>query len=226
MSLDIDIWLNNYSAAVKCLFGSRLIFLGIQGSYGRGEATENSDIDVIVILDYVNLADLKAYSSMLDTLEHREKVCGFISGKQELLNWESFDLFQFYHDTSPLFGDIDFLIPVISMFDTCHRAIHIGACNIYHMCGHNIVHEKNTEILKSLYKSAAFVVQAIVFDQTGVYIKQKAALADAVHEREKKILQAGRLLKEQQNISQSDFEQLSELLFNWSSELITKYKVN
>jgi hypothetical protein len=47
-----------------------------------------------------------------------------------------------------------------------------------------------------------------------------------VHEREKKILQAGRLLKEQQNISQSDFEQLSELLFNWSSELITKYKVN
>ncbi len=165
MSFDIDIWMREYLDELKSLFGSRLLVVGLQGSYGRGEATDSSDIDVVVILDYVTPGDLKAYSAMLDTLANREKVCGFISGQRELMNWERSDLFQFYHDTMPVLGSIDFLLPMISKENIC-RAIRIGACNIYHMCGHNMVHEKDTEILKALYKSAAFTVQAVYYDQT------------------------------------------------------------
>lgn len=32
-------------------FGSRLLYLGLSGSYARGEATEESDIDIHLILD-------------------------------------------------------------------------------------------------------------------------------------------------------------------------------
>ena len=38
-----------------------------------------------------------------------------------------------------------------------NRAIKIGACNIFHGCVHNMLHEKSEDILRGLYKSAAFV---------------------------------------------------------------------
>lgn len=97
--MDIKTWIKDYLDKLKSLFGSHLLFVGLQGSYGCGEATESSDIDMVVILNCVSPEYLKMYSSMLDTLPNREKVCGFISGQKELMNWERSDLFQFYHDT-------------------------------------------------------------------------------------------------------------------------------
>ncbi len=225
MNFDIDTWVKEYFKKLKLLFASRLLFVGLQGSYGRGEATDSSDIDMVVVLNHLSPKDLKAYSAILDSLRSREKVCGFISGRQELVNWERSDLFQLYYDTTPVFGSIDFLLPLIEKEDI-HRAIRIGACNIYHMCGHNIVHEKNSEILKSLYKSAAFTVQAVYCAQTGTYIKQKTELIPLLQPPEREILQTGITLKQQPSLAQTEFDRLSELLFQWTAELIIKYKLN
>ena len=104
MNFDINLWMKEYSSELRKIFGNRIWFVGLQGSYGRNEATEQSDIDAVVILDKVTLEDIKAYSALLDRLPYREKACGFISGKQELLNWEKSDLFQFYYDTLPIIG--------------------------------------------------------------------------------------------------------------------------
>ena len=49
--LDINVWIQNFLQTLNNTFGARVWFVGLQGSYGRGEATENSDIDVVVILD-------------------------------------------------------------------------------------------------------------------------------------------------------------------------------
>lgn len=223
MAFDINIWMKEYLNELKSLFGSRLMFVGLQGSYGRSEATDSSDIDVVVILNHATPEDLKAYSAMLDTLPNREKACGFISGQQELMNWERSDLFQFYHDTTPVFGSIDFLLQIIGKEDI-YRAIRIGACNIYHMCGHNMVHEKDAEILEVLYKSAAFIIQAVYYDQTGTYIKQKVELIPMLQPQEREILQVGITFKKQPNTAQTEFGRLSELLFNWAAGLIIKYK--
>ena len=108
--------------AAQAQFGNRIWFLGLQGSYGRGEATPESDLDVVLILDTVSASDLQAYSAMLDRLPERERVCGFISGKGELLAWEPSDLFQFCHDTSPLLGTLDEVLEKISRADVC-RAV-------------------------------------------------------------------------------------------------------
>ena len=47
--IDITLWTDRYMMALKDAFGDRIWFAGIQGSYGRGEATEDSDIDMVVI---------------------------------------------------------------------------------------------------------------------------------------------------------------------------------
>ena len=224
MPFDRDTWIQKYLNNLKSLFDSRLFFVGLQGSYGREEATCQSDIDMVAILDKVTPEDLQAYSTMLDTLSNREKICGFISGQQQLTNWERSDLFQFYFDTTPIYGSIDFIMPLIKKEDI-HRAILLGDCNIYHMCGHNMVHERDHEILKNLYKTATFTVKAIYYEQTKNYIKQKNELIAELDLQEKEILQTEKLLKESSGLSQSEFEKFSGILFNWSSGLITKYAV-
>ena len=86
MSFVIDEWMKQYTAAAQGLFGGRIWFLGLQGSYGRGEATNSSDIDAVLILDSVSAKDLDSYSKMLDALPNRDKVCGFVSGKKSYLH--------------------------------------------------------------------------------------------------------------------------------------------
>ena len=66
--VNIDAWMQRFVDALDETFGPRVWFVGLQGSYGRGEATETSDIDTVVILDRLSPADLRRYRAMLDAL--------------------------------------------------------------------------------------------------------------------------------------------------------------
>ena len=215
---DIELWMNTFLCAVNDTFADRVWFVGLQGSYGRGEATETSDIDVVIILDQLSATDIQAYNAMLDGLPYRELICGFLSGKDELLNWESSDLFQFYYDTTPIKGSLNELLSVIDE-SAVDRAIQIGVCNIYHGCVHNMLHEKSKDILKGLYKSASFVVQAIAFKQTGNYIKHLKDLLGVVSSDEQEIVYTFVNLK---NGGMIDFDLMSSILFDWTKKWIPK----
>ena len=218
--IDITAWMNNFLKSLNETFANRVWFVGLQGSYGRGEATETSDIDVVVILDELSALDIQIYNAMLDSLPHRELICGFVSGKNELLNWEPSDLFQFYYDTTAIKGSLDELLTVIDE-TAVNRAIKIGACNIYHGCVHNILHEKSEDILKGLYKSASFVVQAIAFKQTGKYIKHQKDLLGVLSTDERKIVDTFLKLKSGGAV---EFGTMSEELFAWVKKWIENTK--
>jgi predicted nucleotidyltransferase len=215
--INISTWLKKFTETLDKTFGNRVFFIGLQGSYARGEATESSDIDVVVILDELTPSDIRAYSEMLDGLENRELICGFLSGKDEILSWEPSDLFQFYHDTKPIRGSLDALIPLLDA-EAVKRAVKIGACNVYHGCVHNMVHEKDGEILRGLYKSASFVVQAIVFEQTGRYFSSLRELLTVASPDDAVIIETFLHLK---NGGAVDFDKMSESLFNWAKNRIT-----
>ena len=216
--IDITTWLDGFLKALNHNFENRVWFVGLQGSYGRGEATDTSDIDIVVILDELAVSDLGQYNAMLDTLPHRELICGFLSGKDELLSWEPSDLFQFYYDTTPIKGSLDELLTVIDG-SAVDRAIKIGACNVYHGCVHNMLHEKSVDILRGLYKSASFVVQAIAFKQTGKYIKHQKDLLGVVSADERKIVETFLKLKNGEAV---EFDTMSEELFAWAKKQIVE----
>ena len=214
--IDVTAWMQNFLQKLNEIFANRVWFVGLQGSYGRGEATETSDIDIVVILDELSAMDIQAYNDMLNTLSHRELLCGFLSGKKEIMNWEPSDLFQFCHDTTPIKGSLDEVLALIDD-SAVNRAIKIGACNIYHGCVHNMLHEKSDDILRGLYKSASFVVQAITFKQTGAYIKHQKELLEVVSLEEQAIVETFMNLK---NGGTVDFNLMSETLFDWSKKWI------
>ena len=216
--IDITPWMHTFLQRLNETFAGRVWFVGLQGSYSRGEARDTSDIDIVVILDELSAVDIQAYRDMLDTMSHRELICGFLSGKKELLNWEPSDLFQFCHDTTPIKGSLDEVMAVIDE-SAVNRAIKIGACNVYHGCVHNMLHEKSEDVLRMLYKSASFVVQAIVFKQTGKYIKHQKELQDVVSTDERLVVDTFLNLK---NGGEVDFNLMSEALFAWSKKYIVE----
>ena len=99
------------------------------------------------------------------------------------------------------------------------RAVKIGACNIYHGCVHNMLYEKNEEILKSLYKSAVFVIQASCFKNTGTYVKKHRDLAEQVGGNAEKIIRISAELKRGNKVN---FKEMSEILFQWAKGLINE----
>ena len=216
--IDITVWMQNFLQTLNTTFATRVWFVGLQGSYGRGEATETSDIDVVVILDELSAADIQKYNAMLDALPHRELICGFLSGKKEITNWEVSDLFQFCYDTTPIKGSLDEVMAVIDE-GAVKRAIKIGACNIYHGCVHNMLHEKSDDVLRGLYKSASFVVQAIVFLETGNYMNRQEELLTTASPNEQAIINTFLGLK---NGGAVDLISMSETLFAWAKRWISE----
>ena len=216
--INVKTWMETFCDALNNTFGNRVWFVGLQGSYGRDEATESSDIDVVVILDELSAADITTYDAMLNTLPRRELICGFLSGKNDLLNWEPSDLFQFYHDTTPIKGSLDTLLNLLDGA-AVDRAIKIGVCNIYHGCVHNMLHEKSADTLKALYKSASFVVQAIVYKQVGRYVSSQKELLSVVSADERLIVETFLKFKNGDPVA---FSEASEALFAWSQKWILK----
>ena len=218
--IDLSLWIPKFLQALDGTFKDRVWFVGLQGSYSRHEATETSDLDLVVVLDELSPSDIAAYSAMLDTLPSRKLLCGFLSGKNDLLGWEPSDLFQLYHDTLPIKGSLDPLLPLLDG-EAVDRAIKIGACNIYHGCVHNMIYEKSSDILQGLYKYASFVMQAIVFRQTGSYVRHQKDLLRHLSSDDRPIVECFLNMKAGGTV---DFEAASHMLFAWAKRWIETVK--
>ena len=220
MSFDVDIWLDTTIEKLQEKFSQNLLFVGLQGSYNRGEATDSSDIDLIVILENLTFEDLKRYRLIIDSLPHKEKACGFISGKNELQNWSKADMFQFYYDTKSLYGKLEDIIQPPSL-DEIKQSIKISSENLYHATVHSFVHSNNyVEDLQNLYKMTFFILQAKYFVQTNNYIPTKKQLVEQLNETEKEILNICINKENILNYSQSEIETLYCKLIEWCSSNI------
>ena len=63
--IDIDRYMTQLTQMLRQHFGSRLSYVGLQGSYLRGEATDSSDIDAMVVIDRLDINDLDAYRATM-----------------------------------------------------------------------------------------------------------------------------------------------------------------
>ena len=152
------------------VFGERLVCLGLRGSFARGEATIDSDIDAVLILDTVSMDDLYAYREILRWLPQTEKVSGFVAGKSELEKWDRSELFQFCMDTQEICGSLDFARNLVQIEDV-RRAVHLGACSLYQKAVHGMLHKPKMAPMVKLYKAAFFVLQMHYYVKTGLFIR-------------------------------------------------------
>ena len=93
-------------------------------------------------------------------------------------------------------------------------------CN--HMCAHNMVHEKSLDILRDLYQSAGFTLQAIAYLQTGQYARKKQELCLLLQPEDRHILEVGMELRQTREAPAESFQGWSEDLLRWASAWVQK----
>lgn len=202
------------------IFGDRLICLGLRGSFARGEATIDSDIDAVLILDTVSMDDLYQYREILKWLHHSDRVSGFVAGKEELSKWDRTELFQFCMDTEVIYGSLDFAKNLVTV-DDVRSAVRRGACNLYQKAVHGMLHKPNMAPMAKLYKAAFFVLQMHYYVKTGLFIRSHRELAECVTGNERQIVYDAMALRDG---SESDgFENLASRMIDFSSDLIRRY---
>lgn len=188
--VDIKVWMGELAEKLTGRFGDRLLFLGLQGSYGRGEAGEDSDIDVVTVLDRVELEDLDEYRAAVRGMPEGEKACGFLCGAAELKSWPKYDLCQLARDVRAYRGELGPLLPPLGREDLAQAAA-IGASGIYHAAVHTYLYAPKDNwpgFLKEAHKGAFFTLRALYELRTGESVRAKRNLLPRLSGDEREIL--------------------------------------
>lgn len=190
--IETQTWVSEVLVRLQKAFGTRLAYLGLQGSYRRGEATEASDIDLVVLLDKVDMDDLDTYRALVHAMPEGAKACGFISGIGELAHWPKHELFPFKMDTDDYYSVLDDFLPLITE-EHIREGARIGASALLHMLTHSYLYADavaQPTILRDAYKAAYFVMQVTHYLTTGRYCTSYRELLACVEGVEKDILVA------------------------------------
>lgn len=220
--VSIDTWMTDLILKLKVQFEDRLVFAGIQGGYRRNEANDNCDIDTVIILDRVFLEDLRVYRKILATMPDSKRACGFISGVWELSNWPKHELFQLKNDTLELHGSLEGILPPIERTDIID-SVRIEASGLYHACCHTYVHgtpENYIDTLYNSYKKAFFLLQAIHFLRSGIYISNKNELLPQLAQTEQEILSTCLNWDTRVELIKGDMDSYFDVLIKWCSDLL------
>lgn len=220
--IDVHPWMQEAVTLLHKEFGSRLLFVGLQGSYRRGEARKDSDIDILTILDKLDLADLAAYRRVLLTLPEGEKACGFTCSKEDLFAWPPFELFQFEQDTDAWYGDLQLLLPPITHADTVSGA-RAAVSGLNHYTTYLYVsRDEVTRVheLKGVYKTFFFAMQVVEYLRSGFYARSKNELYPRLAGDEAKLLQLNMNPARYEELAGKEPDMLFQLMLAWTSRVM------
>ena len=214
-------YIQTLTQRLKNEYKNRLVYIGLQGSYLRGEATENSDIDIMVVIRDITVADLEAYKNIILKLQDYDKSCGFICGLQELQNWNPLEICHLLHTTKDYYGTLANLVPEYTENDV-RTFIKMSIGNLYHELCHRYVHnseENNIAMLPFTYKSVFFVLQNVHYLESGVFLETKNELSKALTCTDKLVLDTAISMSRGEIF---DFEKAFSLLFEWCKEKLSE----
>ena len=207
----VEEYLQKLIMACKNAFGDRLVYVGLQGSYMRGEATDKSDIDVMVILESFSVADMDAYRKILKEIGEYEKSCGFICGRDEMMRWNPLEICQLRHTTKDLLGELKDYLPSATREDEINY-VRLSLGNLYHELCHRYIHgdrERNIAAFRGTCKGLFFLIQNLHFLESGTFAVTKRELKEQVSEEDRAILEMADLPED------FDYDKAFRLVFNW-----------
>ena len=209
--IDINEYLEKFIVECKRVFEKRLLYVGLQGSYLRGEAHENSDIDIMVIIDQFSVKDMDDYRDVIERIGNSDKSCGFICGKDEMVRWNPLEVCQLRYTTKDIIGRLDDYLPSASREDEINY-VKLSLGNLYHELCHRYIHsgrEKSVMKLRGTSKGLFYLIQNLYYLESGKFILTKKELKETVSEEDRKVLEIADLPDDY------DFDKEFDALIKW-----------
>lgn len=212
--IDIENYISKLIDFLHYQFGARLLYVGLQGSYLRGEQTDSSDIDIMVVIDGLRVSDLDHYRAIIMSLEEPDKSCGFICSRSDLANWNPLEICHLLNCTKDYYGVLKQLVSAYTEGDI-RNYVKMSINNLYHEICHGYIHSeesKNAARLPDAYKCAFFILQDLYYLENGEYIPTKVQLLPLLSGQNRDVLE--RSIQLNDGIAH-DFSESFELLFTW-----------
>ncbi len=212
--LRIDEYVDELIILLKDAFGERLMYIGLQGSYLRNEETENSDIDIMAVIDNLSVEDLETYQKALVSVGNFDKSCGFICGKADLEHWNPLEICHLLNTTKDYYGELKNLVPAYNVEDE-RNYVKLCLNNLCHEICHRYIHadrEYNVIKLPITCKSVFFIMQHLYYLSSGNFIPTKRELLECVQDEDKLVLKLSISL---QDHTDYDFDRAFLVLFHW-----------
>lgn len=217
----IEEYIDELTDILADAFGERLVYIGLQGSYLRNEATENSDIDIMAVIDDISVEDLDTYRQALVSIGNFDKSCGFICGRADLSHWNPLELCHLLNTTKDYYGELKNLVPAYTMEDE-RNYVKFSLNNLYHEICHRYIHadrEHNISRLPVTCKSVFYIVQHLHYLRTGNFVPKKRELLECVQDEDKAVLELSVSLR---NDDGYDFDRAFSLLFRWCQSALAR----
>ena len=205
---------------LQTVFGTRLCYVGLQGSYLRGEAHAGSDLDLMVVIDGLSPDDLNLYRACLANRGDGIPSCGFLCGRAELAAWNPLEAAHVLHSTKDFFGTLAPLLPPYTE-DDHRRYVQLSLGSFYHALCHRYVHggeEGRAVSLGRHEKELFFLLQDLHFLRCGVFIPTRAALYDALHPQDRAVWDAVKAAGDHPDAI--DFAQAFAEIFAWCQSVL------
>ncbi len=217
---NIQDYCRRFETALLNAFGDKVLYIGLQGSYLRGEATDRSDIDIMVILETLTVADMDTYRRVLSEVGDADRACGFMCSRADMAAWNRLEICSLAYSTRDLYGKLADFLPPWRMADEI-RFIQMSLDNLYHALCHGYIHASREAMREGLlghYKSAFFILQNTHFADTcrrapaeAEFILRKADLVEKLEGADRAVMET--LLSFSSD--ESDFDTLYARLFSW-----------
>ena len=157
--------------------------------------------------------------AIIHSLESYDKSCGFICGRDDLLNWNPLEIRNLLGSTKDHFGKLSDFVPSYSREDL-RNFVKMSLNNLYHELCHRYIHadaRKNAASLPGTYKGVFFILQNLHCLRTGEFITTKAELLKVLGGKDNAVLERAMALKQGKYF---DFTDSYALIFNWCRDTL------
>lgn len=225
---EVNKWLADFVERLRNTFSERLIFVGHHGSWARGEAGPESDIDTIVILDHIESKDLTVYRDVIDAMSDAKRLASsFLGSISELRVWPRTDMVQLYYGCKSLHGTLDGLVdkPIDTDFI---EDIRIKAAENLHLARHYLLHPHDLgKVVHKLYnpfKCCFFALQSWILLRDGKFLERKDDLLNSLSDADdREVICIARDWSELNQDRESRPLYYIQLLERWSRNMLSKF---
>jgi len=223
----VDQWLGEFLTRLKNTFGDRLVFVGLHGSWARGEAKAESDIDITTVLDRVDPKNLRAFRNIIASMPNAKNLAsGGLYSIVEKQAWPRFEGAQLFYEYKILYGTLDDIVKKPTPIDLLEDVRFKSSSNLF-VARHYLLYPHDLmKIVHKLYypfKCCFFGLQSWILLCEGRFVAPKDDLIDVLTDvDDREVVRVARDWRQSEKDREKRPLYYIELLERWSRKMLLR----